>query len=123
MPQAKKKPAAETQPETPETQPEPDAEPQTPEPEPEPQEPQTPQTEPQPVGNEPNVPHPTTVRGPIESQFNKQRDERGQKHREDRVELEQSYLSDLREIQEAKSRELAGAGLNPDGSTPPDYSG
>lgn len=119
MPQAKKKPTAETQPETPETQPEPD---EQEEPQEEPQPEETPQ-EPQPVGAEPNVPHPTTVRGPIESEFNKQRDERGQKHRDDRVDLERNYLSDLRDLQEAKSNALVGAGLNPDGSTPPDYSG
>jgi hypothetical protein len=124
----KKKTSGETQPDDPDTQPdtetapdqEPDPEPRTkPDPEEEPQKDESPaQPVPVQVGS---TPHPTTVRGPIESEFNKQRDDRQQKYREDRVNLEREYLDDVASIQEAKSQELVGAGLNPDGGTPVDY--
>jgi len=67
------------------------------------------------------VDHPTTVRGPIESEHNRKRDERVQKYREDRLALERQYLDDISSIQEDKSKALADAGLNPDGSTPLEY--
>jgi hypothetical protein len=67
------------------------------------------------------IDHPTTVRGPIESEHNRKRDDRVQKYREDRVQLESDYLKDIAAIQEEKSKALVGAGLNPDGSTPLEY--
>jgi hypothetical protein len=130
MPQGKKnRPSrGETQPdeEKTETQPEPetpDQEPRTtPDPEEEDDKPQKDESPSQPVPVQVgSTPHPTTVRGPIESEFNKQRDERQQKYREDRVNLEREYLDDVASIQESKSKELVGAGLNPDGGTPHDY--
>jgi hypothetical protein len=128
----KKKTSGETQPDDPDTQPEPDTE-TAPDPEPDPEprtkpdpdpeeEPQKDESPAQPVPVQVgSTPHPTTVRGPIESEFNKQRDDRQQKYREDRVNLEREYLDDVASIQEAKSQELVGAGLNPDGGTPVDY--
>jgi hypothetical protein len=65
----------------------------------------------------------TTVRGPIEETHNKTRDDREKQYVTDRGALEADYHSDLADIADAKSAALVTAGLNPDGSTPPDYSG
>lgn len=67
------------------------------------------------------VPHPTTVRGPIESEHNALRDAREKKFVKDQTDLETAYRADLAEIQANKETALLAAGLNADGGTPDDY--
>jgi hypothetical protein len=70
----------------------------------------------------PTVPqNPNDLRGPIESFHNKERDDREKQYIEDRESLENTYRNNLRTIQESKENDLIEAGLNPDGSTPSDY--
>jgi hypothetical protein len=106
MPQTKKKPTAETPPQQPQEPQQPQQEPQEPqetpqepqetpqepqetpqqpeEPQETPQQPEEPQRESQTVGSAVIVPHPTTVRGPIEETHNKTRDDREQQYVTDR---------------------------------------
>lgn len=67
------------------------------------------------------VPHPNTIRGPIESEHNALRDAREKKFVDDRVALEAVYHADLANIQSDKEDALVAAGLNADGGIPDDY--
>lgn len=67
------------------------------------------------------VPHPNTIRGPIESEHNGLRDAREKQYISDQAALEADYRGDLAQIQSDKEEALAAAGLNPDGGTPSDY--
>jgi hypothetical protein len=62
--------------------------------------------------------NPDEIRGPIESQYNKQRDDREKLYVQQRVALEANFHQDLRVIRHAKEDALVAAGLNPDGSVP-----
>jgi hypothetical protein len=66
-------------------------------------------------------PNPDEVRAPIESQHNKLRDGIETKYTQDRVNLRNQFHADLKSNADAKATALEGAGLNPDGSVPPDY--
>ena len=67
------------------------------------------------------VPHPNTIRGPIEEAHNATRDAREKQYITDRKALEDDYHADLAAIQTAKEDALFAAGLNRDGGTPEDY--
>lgn len=67
------------------------------------------------------VPHPNTVRGPIESEFNGLRDAIEKKYVSDKEDLEAQYHEDLAANQSDKEDALVAAGLNPDGGVPPNY--
>jgi hypothetical protein len=62
-----------------------------------------------------------SVRGSIEQTHNKIRDDRERQFIDDRVALLEDYHADLKSIREAKEAALLDAGLNADGSTPPDF--
>lgn len=67
------------------------------------------------------VPHPNTIRGPIESVYNGRRDAIEKQYIADKVDLEADYHAALAANQSDKEDALAAAGLNPDGGTPDDY--
>ena len=67
------------------------------------------------------VPHPNTIRGPIESEHNALRDAREKQYVADKKALEDEYHADLAPLREAKEDALFAAGLNRDGSVPSDY--
>jgi hypothetical protein len=67
------------------------------------------------------VPHPNTIRGPIEETHNALRDAREKTYRDAKVALENTYHSDLATLKTNKENALFAAGLNRDGSTPVDY--
>ena len=67
------------------------------------------------------VPHPNTIRGPIESEFNGLRDAIEKQYVADKVALEEQYHADIHANRLAKEAALVAAGLNPDGGTPADY--
>lgn len=65
-------------------------------------------------------PKPTNAtRAPIESAHNKTRDDREKQYITDRRNLDMAYHADLASIQQAKENALTAAGLNADGSMPP----
>jgi hypothetical protein len=64
---------------------------------------------------------PNDIRGPIESTYNKTRDDAEKQYIQHRNDLEDTYRNDLRANEENKRNDLVAAGLNPDGSTPSDY--
>lgn len=67
------------------------------------------------------VPHPNTIRGPIEETYNGLRDAIEKTYVHDKLALEATYHDDIADNQTAKEAALVAAGLNPDGSTPSDY--
>lgn len=67
------------------------------------------------------VPHPNTIREPIEKSFNGLRDDIEKKYVDDRLALEEKFHADLKLNEAAKASALVSAGLNSDGSTPSDY--
>jgi hypothetical protein len=69
------------------------------------------------------VPHPNTVRGPIEETNNALRDAREKQYVTDKAALEADYHADLAAIQDTKETALMNAGLNPDGGVPESYPG
>lgn len=69
------------------------------------------------------VPHPNTIRGPIEEEHNALRDEREQEYIEAKGALEEEYHEDLADLDAAKQTALRAAGLNADGGIPDNYPG
>lgn len=67
------------------------------------------------------IPHPNTIRGPIEETYNALREGIEAQFIEDRQALEATRRSDLVDNAAAKSAALVAAGLNPDGTTPSTY--
>jgi hypothetical protein len=67
------------------------------------------------------VPHPNTVRGPIELTHNELRDAREKEYTDAKTALEADFHADLAVLQTNKEDALFAAGLNRDGSTPSDY--
>lgn len=67
------------------------------------------------------VPHPNTIRGPIEETHNALRDAREQEYIEAKTALEADFHADLAVLRTNKENALVAAGLNPDGGTPSDY--
>jgi hypothetical protein len=65
--------------------------------------------------------HPNDIRGPIESEFNRNRDDLEKKYIEDRKQLESEHQDALRSNEEAKRDALVESGLNPDGGVPVDW--
>lgn len=57
-------------------------------------------------------------RAPVEAEFADAREDIEKQYVADKNALEQTYLSDLRDNEEARQQALVGAGLNPDGSDP-----
>lgn len=67
------------------------------------------------------VPHPNTIRGPIELEHNALRDAREQQYIADKKALEDDFHADLATLRTNKENALVAAGLNPDGGTPSNY--
>lgn len=65
--------------------------------------------------------NPIDVRGEVDAEWNELRAAREKQYVDDQVALEQDYHSDLVDIRSAKEDALVAAGLNPDGSTPSNY--
>jgi hypothetical protein len=69
------------------------------------------------------VPHPNTVRGPIEEAHNKLRDDREKAYVAAKAALEETFHNDLDTLKTNKETALLNAGLNPDGGVPESYPG
>lgn len=67
------------------------------------------------------VPHPNTIRGPIEEMHNALRDAREKEYIEAKTALEEDFHADLAVLKTNKENALFAAGLNRDGGTPSDY--
>lgn len=67
------------------------------------------------------VPHPNTIRGPIEGTHNALRDAREKQFVADQRALEDDFHADLATLRTNKENALFAAGLNRDGSTPSSY--
>lgn len=67
------------------------------------------------------VPHPNTIRGPIEETHNALRDAREKQYVTDKRALEDDYHADLATLQTNKQNALLAAGLNSDGGVPETY--
>lgn len=67
------------------------------------------------------VPHPNTVRGPIEETHNALRDAREKQYVTDKAALEETFHDDLATLRTNKETALKAAGLNADGDTPESY--
>jgi hypothetical protein len=67
------------------------------------------------------VPHPNTIRGPIEITHNDLRDAREKQYVTDKLALEADFHADLAVLKTNKEAALLAAGLNTDGGVPESY--
>lgn len=67
------------------------------------------------------VPHPNTIRGPVEETHNALRDAREKQYVDDQTALEEDYHADLAVLKTNKENALYAVGLNKDGGVPETY--
>lgn len=67
------------------------------------------------------MPHPDTVRVPIEDAHSRTRAAREKQYLADKKALEDAFHNDIRDIEDDRGSDLVAAGLNPDGSVPTDF--